>query len=79
MMDGCCQDKNTVLRLSTDFSLKHAVDYSFINTFTNLFFISLPFGRKELPLVLESTNLKKEFPPPKLQNNLLISTSVLKI
>ncbi len=79
MMDGCCQDENTVLRLSTDFSLNQAIDYSLINTFTNLFFISLPFGGMELPLILASTNLKKEFPPPKLQNNLLISTSVLKI
>ena len=76
-MNGCCQDQNLVLRLSTDFSFKKVNDNIFVKAITDLFFVSLPFNKIDLPIYSTAVNIKKEFPPPKLQNDLLISTSVL--
>ncbi len=78
MMD-CCKDQNLVLRNAPDFTLKQIIANVFVKSFCDLFYITLPVSNitiQDQPLLVLFTN---EFPPPKLKNSLLISTSVIRV
>jgi hypothetical protein len=75
----CCKDENLVLKSTTDFTLKQFHNYDYVKNFTHLFFLDLPFSSsisvpKSFVFITRS-----EYPPPRVQNSLVISTSVLRI
>jgi hypothetical protein len=78
--NDCCKDENIVLKSNLDFTIKHNA-YAFVKTFCELFYIALPLCdsfQTKMPIQL-LTSEYAEFPPPKLQHDLVISTSVLRI
>jgi hypothetical protein len=79
MDDGCCKDENMVIKNNPDFTLKQNNASDLVKTFYHLFYISLPFYDTTFKIqpVLNLASL--EAPPPKLQNTLVISCSVLRI
>ena len=77
--NGCCKDESLVLKNNTDFTLKHPDNHHLVKLFSQLFYLNLPFSQvivRENPFLAFSG---RQFPPPKLQNDLIISTSVLRI
>ncbi|MBA3681958.1 MAG: hypothetical protein H0W73_12475 [Bacteroidetes bacterium] len=79
MDDGCCKDENMVIKNNPDFTLKQNNTLDLVKTFCDLFYLDLPFS--DNPFITQRyLNLASiEAPPPKLQNTLLISSSVLRI
>lgn len=77
--NGCCKDENLVLKSNVDFTLKGFNDYTFVKTFSEVCYISLPFSMSVHELKSLVSDVYAEFPPPKLQQDLVISTSVLRI
>jgi hypothetical protein len=75
----CCKDENVFIQNTIDFTFKQGFHGSFIKTSSQLFYLPLPFtaaAQAELgPLAIQHL----ELPPPRLQNTLLISTSVLRV
>ncbi len=80
MDDGCCKDENLVLKSNVDFTLKQSTTFDLVKTFCDLFYLDLPFSYKTFTLQPYLNNLALlEAPPPKVQNTLVISSSVLRI
>lgn len=77
--NGCCKDESLVLKNNADFTLKHSDNYNLVKLFSQLFYVNLPFSQVMFQECLLLTSINREFPPPKLQNDLVISTSVLRI
>ena len=77
--NGCCKDENLILKSSVDFTIKDLNDYTFVKSFNQVFYILLPFSNSRQPIATNFNSVYTEFPPPKLQHDLLISTSVLRI
>ena len=77
--DGCCKDENRIIKNNPDFTLKQNNNYEFVKSFSDLFYVSLPFSDHSYiaPSLTNIASLK--LPPPKLQTTLVISTSVLRI
>ena len=74
----CCKDENVFIQNTIDFTFKQGFQGSFIKTCSQLFYLPLPFASIQAehnPLAFQQL----ELPPPRLQNSLLISTSVLRI
>lgn len=76
--NGCCTNENLFIKNSIDFTLK-SYQYDVVKTICELFFIQLTF----LNTNIESSEIENLFlsetPPPKVQNSLVISTSVIRI
>jgi len=68
-----------VLKNNTDFTIKPVNNYDAVKTFCDLFFVSLPFTDITFKSSSHITIASFEDPPPKVQNTLVISTSVLRI
>ena len=79
LADGCCKDENLVLKNNPDFTLKQFNNYDLVKTFCDLFYVSLPFSTTIFETQPSFNLAYTQTPPPKLQNSLVISTSVLKI
>lgn len=79
MDDGCCKDENMVIKNNPDFTLKQNTTSHLVKTFCALFYLHLPFSNTTFTIhpVLNLASL--EAPPPKVQNTLVISSSVLRI
>lgn len=76
--DGCCKDENVYLINSTDFIIKHS-DFELANTISQDHFIALPWS-VALPQPCYFTDLHRYFAPPvSLEQDLLVTTSVLRI
>ncbi len=76
---GCCKDEKLVITNTTDFTIKQINNYDLVKTFCDLFYTALPFSEKTIKA---PTAFNRDFSfesPPKLQNTLVISTSVLRI
>jgi hypothetical protein len=78
-MGGCCKDENVVLRCAPDFTLKQINTNHFIKAVCELFNVSTPAFNIQIPKIFENILFSDLFPPPKLQNSLVISTSVIRI
>lgn len=77
--NDCCQDEGLLLINSPDFTLKNSAEADFVKTFSQLFFIQLPYF---FNLPAEQNLLSAfhhSFPPPRVQNGILISVTVLRI
>lgn len=80
MDDGCCKDENMVLKSNPDFTLKQNTTSNLVKTFCDLFYLDLPFSVNTFTKQSYLNNLASlEAPPPKVQNTLVISSSVLRI
>ena len=79
MDDGCCKDENMVLKNNTDFTLKQNVTSDLVKTFCDLFYLDLPFSNTDFTVQPVLSLVFLEAPPPKVQNTLVISSSVLRI
>ena len=77
--DGCCKDENLILKSTVDFTIKKLNPNSFVKIVTDIFFIPLPCSTISVSDFTVSLFACSESPPPKLQQNLIISTSVLRI
>jgi hypothetical protein len=75
----CCKDENIFIQNTTDFTFKQSTHGSFIKNCSQLFYLPLLFtaSAPAEPAALAIGHL--ELPPPKLQNSLVISTSVIRI
>lgn len=76
--NGCCQNENLVIKNSIDFTIKQFHNYDFVKSFCELFYIHIPFLIQFQSQDIQLFAFQKE-PPPKVQNSLVISTSVLRI
>jgi hypothetical protein len=77
--NGCCRDEGLVLKSSADFTFKSFNNYDLVKVFSQLFYVNLPFLKDifvELPLFV---SIDKTSEPPKLQNNAVISTFILRV
>lgn len=79
MDDGCCKDENMVLKNNTDFTLKQNTTSDLVKTFCDLFYLDLPFSTTPFTVQPVVNIASLEAPPPKVQNTLVISSSVLRI
>ncbi len=79
MDDSCCKDENMVLKNAPDFTLKQNNTLGLVKTFCDLFYLDLPFSDKQFITQCYLNLASIEAPPPKLQNTLVISSSVLRI
>jgi hypothetical protein len=77
--DGCCKDENLVLKSNADFTIKVHGNYDLVKTYCELFYLSLPLTNSVASQISFIVNDHIDGLPPKLQNDLLISTSVLRI
>jgi len=77
--DDCCKDENIVLKNSTDFTIKKLSNFDHVKSYHELFYVSLPFLSDGLYDIKPLVSNFSEFPPARLQNSLVISTSVLRI
>ena len=77
--NGCCKDENVILKSDVDFTIKDLNDYAFVKTFSEVFYIVLPFSISLPEVQLTLTPSYFEPPPPKLHQDLLVSTFVLRI
>lgn len=77
--NGCCKDENYILKNTVDFTIKNIKNHDFLKTCCDLFYTTLPFSNFSIKRELTESNINKEFPPPKLQNSLVISCTVLRI
>ena len=68
-----------VLKNNTDFTIKPINNYDAVKTFCDLFYVSLPFSDVTFKTSSHLIIASFEAPPPKVQNTLVISTSVLRI
>ncbi len=79
MDDGCCKDENMILKNSPDFTLKQNNTSDLVKTFCDLFYLDLPFSNTAFTIQPIIYLASIEAPPPKVQNTLVISSSVLRI
>lgn len=78
--NDCCKNENFLLKNNPDFTFKPLTHFDFTKITSALFYTSINFSeiffkqvnKIQLASIIES-------PPPKVQNTLVISTSVLKI
>jgi hypothetical protein len=77
--NDCCSDENLVMQNTPDFTIKHFNNYDLVKTFCDLFYVSLPFSINIIQPDITQNLASLDFPPPKLQQGLAVSTSVLRI
>jgi len=77
--NDCCKDENVILKSNLDFTIKKLNVFAFVKTFNDVFYISLLFSNSIQSVTSNFSSVYAESPPPKLQLDLLISTSVLRI
>jgi hypothetical protein len=77
--NDCCKDENLVLKSDLDFTIKELNTYTLVNSVQELLFFSLPFTNSIEEVSPTLLSLFTEFPPPRLQHQNIISTSVLRI
>lgn len=75
----CCKDENLILKSNPDVTIKETKFYALVKSVTSLPFIVLPFEPCSETIRSKSISVPYEFPPPKLQRQIIISTSVLRI
>ncbi|MES2681241.1 MAG: hypothetical protein V4635_15205 [Bacteroidota bacterium] len=76
---GCCKDENMVLKNVTDFTIKKLNDYEIVKTYSELCYLSLPYLNFSFNPVQKPVLSVLKSPPPGLQNELIISTSVIRV
>jgi hypothetical protein len=78
--DGCCKDEQYVLKSNIDFTLNSCRSFDLTKKVCDLFYGKYPLSRisnnHHQPI---KTIVFSQFPPPKNQQHLLVSTSVLRI
>ncbi|MEO6302638.1 MAG: hypothetical protein ABIP51_05660 [Bacteroidia bacterium] len=79
MDEGCCKDENVVIKNNPDFTLKQFNNYDLVKTYIDLFHIDLPFSGTPFQSNISFNLVSVNSPPKKIQNTLVISTSVLRI
>jgi hypothetical protein len=79
MQNDCCKDENLIIKNNPNFTFNQNINTGILKSISNLFYTSLLF--KEIYFQNDSflKTIVFESPPPKTQNTLLISTSVLRI
>ena len=77
--NGCCENENLVLQNDIDFTIKQFHNYDFVKSFCELFFVQIYFLTPIIQTVESENHFFVESPPPKVQNSLIISTSVIRI
>ena len=76
--NGCCKDENVILKSNVDFTIKDLSTYHFVKSWQNLFYLVSPFFSPTF-LASDFVSSFQKFPPPELQHQLVISTSVLRV
>lgn len=77
--NDCCKDENRILKSNIDFTIKSQDDYTLVKTFSQVFYISLPFTTTNDHSSASLLSVYAKHPPANLQHSLVISTSVLRI
>ncbi len=77
---GCCKDEHILLKSSFDLTIKHNNHQDVVKTISQFFFLSLPYSVSfQTPQLMAGAHTFEAPSPPRLQNSILISTSVLRI
>ena len=79
MQDDCCKDENIIIKHNPNFTFNQSIHVNFQKWACNNFYFSFSFVKTTFQDNSFSTSLAFESPPPKIQNSLLISTSVFRI
>lgn len=79
MQNDCCKDENLIIKHNPNFTFNQSTNANFQKSVCNLFYFSFSFVKTTFQDNSFSKSLAFEYPPPKIQNTLLISTSVLRI
>jgi hypothetical protein len=78
--NGCCKNEQIFLKNGSDFTFDSSYNYKFAQTYTQAFYAIIP---AYLPIASNNfhllSNYSQTFRPPKLQQSLLVSTSILLI
>ncbi|MBL7931602.1 MAG: hypothetical protein JNL60_06865 [Bacteroidia bacterium] len=79
--DDCCKDENYVLKTNTDFTFQKFGTHHFVKAVNELIFTNVFY----FPVLAGDSQYSNHFayidqaPPPRLLNNLIIQTSVIRI
>ena len=76
--NDCCKDEGFIIKNNTDFNL-NSFNYKLVKSVFNLSFIPVSNFSLSHNQAFISKAHTEDFPPPKIQNNLLVSITVLRI
>ena len=77
--NGCCKNESHVLLNAADFTLNNVSSALPLKSYTELFYLATPFALHSFDKKIESFEQFIESPPPRLQHDRMLASTLLRI